>query len=150
MTIRYVLDMDQNQFPTEPSTERLIEPVPAAVEPELRKVRYGRRLLIVSIIAYALPLLTIVPSILFVGGFPVGDGMGGLVYVILLGTILAFSMNVVVLAAELTLLIMSIRYLVKGRLTGKTRVAAIVSLIIYSILTGILLTLDALWLVESN
>jgi hypothetical protein len=139
--------MDQNQFPTEPSTVRPAQSASSAVEPLARKGRYGQRLLIVSIIAYVLPLFMVALPIFF--SIVINSGLEALIYIILFGTALIFLLNVCVLAFEAILLIMSIRYLIKGRLIGKARTTAIVSLFVYSLLTVALLVFDALWTVQS-
>jgi hypothetical protein len=90
----------------------------------------------------------VLPAFLLIASFLVGAGLDGLIYVLRYGTIPTFLAYIV--ASEAILLIMSIWYLFKGRLTGKTRVAAIVSLIVYSLLTAVLVAFDTLWVVKSN
>jgi hypothetical protein len=145
--IRYVLCMSKNQLPSEPSTVR--PPTAPDIEPWSRRERYGRRLFIVSAFAYVFPLVAIVlPAFLIFISFPVVGGIDGLIYILRHGTIPTFLMYIV--ASELLLLIMSSNYLFKGRLTGKTRVAAIVSLVVYSLLTVVLVAFNAFWMAESN
>jgi hypothetical protein len=140
--------MDQNQSPSEPSTVRPVVPEPPI---STSKVHYGRRLLIVSIIAYLLPLISFVLPALFLGDFPPsGGGLAGILYIIMFGIFLIFLLNVFVIASEITLLIMSIRYLNQGRLAGKARVVASVSLVVYSLLTMALLVLDVVWMIGDN
>jgi hypothetical protein len=138
--IRYVLCMGKDQLPSEPSTVRPAQSAPTSVEPLSRKGRYGQRLLIVSIIAYAFPLFMVALPIFF--SIVINSGLEALIYIISFGTTLIFLLNVCTLAFEVILLIMSIRYLIKGRLAGKARMAAIVSLVIYSLLTAALLALE--------
>jgi hypothetical protein len=138
--IRYVLNMDPNQFPTEPSTTR-----PVAIEPVVDTTRYVRRLRRVSIIAYALPLIATLLPIPFLGGFPGGDSWASVFYLLFYGVFLAFFLNVFILMSEVVLLIMTIRYLVKGWLVGRARTVAIVSLCLYSLLAIGLIVLDILW-----
>lgn len=145
--IRYVLCMGKNQLPSEPSTVR--SSTAPDIEPWSRRERYGRRLFIVSSIAYIFPIIAIVlPAFLLIASFPVGAGLDGLVYVLRHGTIPTFLAYIV--ASEVLLLIMSSNYLFRGRLTGKTRVAAIVSLVVYSLLTVVLVAFNAFWMEESN
>ncbi|HSW91079.1 MAG TPA: hypothetical protein VLG09_00350 [Candidatus Saccharimonadales bacterium] len=139
--------MDKNQPPSEPSTVR--PSTAPTIESWSQRANYGRRLFIVSAIAYVFPLIAIVlPAFLLIASFPVGAGLDGLIYVLRYGTIPTFLAYIV--ASEAILLIMSMRYLLKGRLTGKARVAAIVSLVVYSLLTAVLVVFYALWMGESN
>ncbi|HSW91077.1 MAG TPA: hypothetical protein VLG09_00340, partial [Candidatus Saccharimonadales bacterium] len=118
--------MDQNQFPTEPSTTR-----PVAIEPVVDTTRYVKRLRRVSIIAYVLPLLALVIPFLYLGGLP-SDGWGLIIFIALFGAILAVLLHVFILTSEVILLVMTIRYLVKGWLVGRARTVAIVSLCLYT------------------
>jgi hypothetical protein len=131
--------MDQNQFPTEPSTTR-----PVAIEPAVDTTRYVKRLRRVSIIAYVLPLVAFVIPFVVIGGLPY-DGWSLIIFLALFGTILAVLLHVFILTFEVVLLTMTIRYLVKGRLVGKARTVAIVSLCLYSLLTIGLIVLDIVW-----
>ena len=137
--------MDKNQLPPEPSTVR---PMRSAAHEGIslsRKPNYGRRLFIVSCIAYLFPLIAIVlPAFLLLTVFTAG--LDGLIYVLRDGTIPIFLAYIVV--SELILLIMSIYYLFRGRLTGKARMMAIISLVMYSLMTTVLLVLSEPWMVE--
>ncbi|HSW91635.1 MAG TPA: hypothetical protein VLG09_03255, partial [Candidatus Saccharimonadales bacterium] len=62
--------------------------------------------------------------------------------------ILAVLLHVFILTSEVILLVMTIRYLVKGWLVGRARTVAIVSLCLYTLLTIGLLVLDIVWSME--
>ena len=127
--------MDQDQFPAEPSTVRPTAPV--SPEPVVPQKHYGRRLLIASIFAYVLPAVgaVILFSALFNPPTNTTDGMVGLAYIAVLGVFALMFVSLLMVVFEIILLVMSIRYLTQGKLTGKARIAAIIALVTYSILT---------------
>lgn len=127
--------MDQNSFPAEPSTVRPTTPVsPESVAPQKH---YGRRLLITYIFAYTLPIIgaVILFSVLFSPPTSTTDGMVALAYMAILEVFALMFVGVLMLVFEVILLTMSIRYLTRGKLTGKVRIAAIIALVVYSVLT---------------
>ncbi len=113
--------MEQNQ-----NLSPISQPQTQQPEQYYEVAHYGRRILIIMILAYV--LLILVATTPFIGfSLLSGQGLSGLSFV------MSVWMSVIVLAliAGITMITMSLRYLVKKRLAGKSRTATVVSLSLY-------------------